>query len=1011
MRVAALATLLAVAGLLGGPAQGLTGPAAQPAESLTVPVGPEPDGTKVTLDASVYGQPGGGRHPVVLLAHGFGGTKDSVALQAGELQDRGYVVVTWTARGFGDSGGRIHLDDPDYEVADARALVDLAAKRADVQLDAPGDPRVGVMGASYGGALALLLAGTDPRVDGVVAAMTWNDLAQAFFPQAAVTGPLPTPAGRASIDTPGPFKQDWAASFFLGAVAAPPTSTPPTSASPTSALPTSASPGSARPTSTPNGPSGAEPSGIPSRSASNGPSGQAAPRQAAPRQGAPECGRFDPTICRLFVEAAQTGVPSGSLLALLRAHSPAAVVAHVKAPTLLVQGMADSLFGLDQSDATARGLAAAGTPVAVRWSDGGHDAPSSRAQEEQDASFGWLDHWVKQSAEPGSALPTPGFVYATAATRPSQPADLFALPAYPGLATAAATAGASAPTTTGASAPTGPTQPALPTGSLPLASRGGSALRPPGGQPAAMVAVPGLAAAGVGGSVSTYRLAALPGQSVALNTEPVRSPLTVVGSPTIRLTVTSNRPVVTLFASLWQVAGGQATLPHSLVAPVRVPVTPGRPTPVTVSLPAATYPMPAGSSWRVLVTTTEASFTNDRTPAAVSLEATGDLQVPVADGTPIAGASEGVDTEDTVAVSAIVALLLVWVGTALVRRRRRTREQVRPELAGVPLVVEHLVKTYSDGHRAVDDVSWRAEQGQIVGLLGPNGAGKTTTMRMVMGLIRPDSGTAHVLGHPVSAGSPVLRRVGALIEGPGFLPHLTGRANLEAYWAATGRDPAEAHLAEAVDVAALGGALDRPVRSYSHGMRQRLGIAQAMLGLPELLVLDEPTNGLDPPQIAAMRPILRRYAETGRTVVVSSHLLAEVELTCTDVVVMHAGRVVTAGRVADLLDSADTTVLDLAEGLTQAELTRRCADLAGRTGITDVSIDTDTRLVVVAELARAAVVRTAVDVGLPIVGVSSRRHLEEVFLGVIDHAAASARGPGADPGTSLIERLRQVRSR
>jgi ABC-2 type transport system ATP-binding protein len=193
-------------------------------------------------------------------------------------------------------------------------------------------------------------------------------------------------------------------------------------------------------------------------------------------------------------------------------------------------------------------------------------------------------------------------------------------------------------------------------------------------------------------------------------------------------------------------------------------------------------------------------------------------------------------------------------------------------------------------------------------------------------------------------------------------------------------------------------------------MKQRLGIAQAMLGLPDLLILDEPTNGLDPPQIAAMRPILRRYADSGRTVVISSHLLAEVELTCTHVVVMHAGRVVTTGRVADLVDSADTTVLDLAEG---ADTHRLAGELAQRAGVTDVRVDTDTRLVVVAELSRDAVVRTAVDVGVPVVGVSSRRHLEEVFLGVIN-SAASTNGSGpqaADSGASLVERLRQVRSR
>ena len=146
----------------------------------------------------------------------------------------------------------------------------------------------------------------------------------------------------------------------------------------------------------------------------------------------------------------------------------------------------------------------------------------------------------------------------------------------------------------------------------------------------------------------------------------------------------------------------------------------------------------------------------------------------------------------------------------------------------------------------------------------------------------------------------MLGRVGALVEGPGFLPHLSGRANLLSYWAATGNPAEESRLAEVLEIAALGDAIDRPVRAYSHGMRQRLGIAQAMLGMPEVLILDEPTNGLDPPQIAAMRPILARYAAGGRTVVISSHLLAEVELTCTHVVVMHAGRVLVTGSVDEL---------------------------------------------------------------------------------------------------------------
>jgi ABC-2 type transport system ATP-binding protein len=146
----------------------------------------------------------------------------------------------------------------------------------------------------------------------------------------------------------------------------------------------------------------------------------------------------------------------------------------------------------------------------------------------------------------------------------------------------------------------------------------------------------------------------------------------------------------------------------------------------------------------------------------------------------------------------------------------------------------------------------------------------------------------------------VQARVGAFIEGPGFLPHLTGRENLRLFWAASGRAPEEAYFETALEIAGLGSSVDRRVRTYSHGMKQRLGIAQAMLGLPEVLVLDEPTNGLDPPQIAEMREVLHDYARTGRTVVISSHLLAEVEQTCTHVVVMHKGRLVAAGATVDI---------------------------------------------------------------------------------------------------------------
>jgi ABC-2 type transport system ATP-binding protein len=169
-----------------------------------------------------------------------------------------------------------------------------------------------------------------------------------------------------------------------------------------------------------------------------------------------------------------------------------------------------------------------------------------------------------------------------------------------------------------------------------------------------------------------------------------------------------------------------------------------------------------------------------------------------------------------------------------------------------------------------------------------------------MGLIQPTAGTVRVFGELVEAGAPVLSRIGAFIEGPGLLPHLSGRDNLRLFWAATGRPAQDAEFDTALEIAGLGESVDRRVKTFSQGMRQRLAIAQAMLGLPELLVLDEPTNGLDPLQIAEMREVLRRYATTGRTVVISSHLLAEVEQTCSHVVVMHNGKLVAVGSVAEI---------------------------------------------------------------------------------------------------------------
>ena len=902
-----------------------------------VDVAAEADGTPVQLDTRLYLPAGSSPRPAVLLAHGFGGSKESVDQEARRYAADGNVVLTFTARGFGRSGGSIHLNSPDFEIADGKVLLDLLASRPEVRRDGAGDPRVAVAGGSYGGAFTLMLAGSDPRVDATVAAITWNDLSSALFPQ-----------GARGSSTPGPYKQLWGARFFGASVGGDLSLTGATGAT-----------GAAGTTG-----------------ASGGVAAAAVPSDLL-------CGRFEVSLCRQLQEAAENGRPSAALTATLRRNSPEPSLAKVTAPTLLVQGEADTLFGLDQADANAAGLAAAGTRHAVRWSDGGHDGASSNPGLDEEAARTWVRTYLAGTRT--DPLPVPAFTYSLPVPRGAASAPVATLDTYPGLRGGQERVSLRAPQ-----------EPSV-------------LLTPPGGQPSSMTSIPGLGAT----ELPTYRLAALPGMSAAFDSAVLDRSLTVVGSPSVQLSVTSTGTEATLFVSLWRVQGSDAVQQRALTTPVRVALTPGASTDVTVDLPASVWSMAAGSQWRVLVTSTDSSFTTPRQARADRITlAAPVLTVPTAEGRILASSTER-DTESIALAAGIIALLAAIAASALLRRRRRHREAVRDDLADVPLVVDRLVKTYADGHRAVDDVSWRAERGQVVGLLGPNGAGKTTTMRMMLGLITPDSGTVHVLGRPVHPGSEVLGRVGALVEGPGFLPHLTGRQNLEAYWAATGRPMAEASLDEALGVAALGGALDRPVRTYSHGMKQRLGIAQAMLGRPEVLFLDEPTNGLDPPQIAAMRPILQSYAATGRTVVVSSHLLAEVELTCSHVVVMNAGRVITAGPVSELLASEDTTVFELAS---LASLAPARAALASADGIRSVEVvddPTKPMVTVVSDLPREALVRAVVDSGAEVVGVDSRRHLEEVFLGVIASSQGSTDGPDGDGDRdgSIVERLRQVRAR
>ena len=334
-------------------------------------------------------------------------------------------------------------------------------------------------------------------------------------------------------------------------------------------------------------------------------------------------------------------------------------------------------------------------------------------------------------------------------------------------------------------------------------------------------------------------------------------------------------------------------------------------------------------------------------------------------------------------VAALAAAALI-----LAARRRRRSDDLVPELADVPLEITGLTKRYKDGQLAVNDLSLRVERGQILGLLGPNGAGKTTTLRMLMGLIHPDAGTITIFGRRVRAGAPGLSRLGSFVEGPGFLPHLSGRANLDLYWRATGRPADDSHLDEVLDIAGLGAAIDRPVRTYSRGMRQRLAIAQAMLGLPDLLVLDEPMNGLDPPQIREMRDVLIRYAADGRTVILSSHMLAEVEQTCTHVVVMDLGRRLAAGPVAEIIGSGAGLVV----GTPEAE---RAVDLlAGLDGIDSAEPHQDGVLVHPNGVAASTVVAALVGAGIPVDRVTPNRRLEDAFLALIAGQTISDPGEG-----------------
>ncbi len=289
---------------------------------------------------------------------------------------------------------------------------------------------------------------------------------------------------------------------------------------------------------------------------------------------------------------------------------------------------------------------------------------------------------------------------------------------------------------------------------------------------------------------------------------------------------------------------------------------------------------------------------------------------------------------------------------------------------------ESLTKRY--GNRvAVDGLSLQVARGEVFGLLGPNGAGKTTTIAMLLGLVRPTAGRAMVLGHDIQREpAAVLGRVGAMIEAPAFYPYLSGSDNLLALALAGGLP--RARIAAALEAVELTDRAGDKVRTYSQGMRQRLAIAAALLPDPELIILDEPTNGLDPAGTAEIRALIRSLAAGGRTVVLCSHMLHEVEQLCGRVAILKAGRLIAAGPVAELLRRGQGLRVRVErDGERALELVRELPWVSGATLEGDL-------LLIDAPASRAAELNSHLALaGVPVAEIGARDgSLEEFFLEV-----------------------------
>ena len=754
------------------------------------------DKNLVNMDARIY-LPDVTPAPAVILAHGFGGSKESVNSQAEMLQSNGYVVLTFSARGFGKTIAQISMNSPKFEIADGIALVDYLSERKEVTKNDSGDPVIGVAGGSYGGAFSLLLAGYDQRVDALASDITWNDLESALFNQSG------------NLDIPGVFKEMWTGYFFSVGMATPP-------------------------------------------------------------KLVNECGRFSIAWCLAYQEATSGFSLSAQSKLLMSQSSPASITNKIEIPSLLMVGQADSLFPFDQTLRTANQIQAANskTPVKLIWHAGGHDGGVNETDRLNAAILNWFNAFLMESEKAQTGFEVSRVQGAVVGNNANATIELLRSPKIPEFDSFT---------------------------KINLSGNAQKVVAPSGGVPANITIVPGL------GSAASLLGRVLPNQGATFQSKKLDSNFNLVGASKVSLRISSQKPVgeAVFFASLRIIRdGGRSVFPNGLVSAFRIENVGSTPQVVEISLPAINSDLNPGDKIQLVITTTDSAYRLPNLSNTYSIElVSNELLVPRVELRLINNKVSGM-------VWFLGSLLVVLLISTFVffKRPKKSTDLFRNELIDIPVRIENLVKEFKGGFRAVDSVTWEVPVGKVVGLLGPNGAGKTTTMRMIMGLIKPTNGDVFVFGHRISSGSPALSNIGALVEGAGFLPHLSGRENLELFWRASGRT-GDSMLEDVLQIADLGTAVERKVRTYSQGMRQRLGIAQAMLGMPKLLLLDEPTNGLDPPQIREMRDVLHKYAETGRTVVVSSHMLSEVEQTCSHVIVMHRGKLITMGEVKVLLSS------------------------------------------------------------------------------------------------------------